>query len=306
MKIGIIANSDLFIPLAYTLAMQKLQVYIFYCPSEDPFTNQKTAGFTSEFKLPFTEEKKPGKHLYQWLKQENFDTCFVIGYPQLIQVDQLKHLKTKLFNIHFSTLPAHKGAAPVFWQLKNGTSEIGLSIHAVTAKFDDGPVVWTKEVPNLTHYNYSLVNHLFSQLCVEGALFILRMTMSGIPLPVVPEKHISSYQKKPGLQDISIHWNGMNAKQICDLIRACNPWNKGACCFYENVPVKLLDAKIENEITLKHQATSPGTIVNSNGHLHILCSDQNIIRVNTILYNDVYLPSYHCESYGIKTGKKFT
>ena len=46
-----------------------------------------------------------------------------------------------VLNVHPSSLPAFRGPAPLFWQLRDGLSEVGLSIHRMVPQFDAGPVL---------------------------------------------------------------------------------------------------------------------------------------------------------------------
>jgi methionyl-tRNA formyltransferase len=303
MRVGIISDSDSLIPLVYTLAAQKLQVYLFYSSSPDQYINQKVSGFVKQFHIPLTEEKNYREDLYQWLIAGNYDACFVIGYKHLIHLKQLNGCSTPLFNIHFGPLPSFKGPVPIFWQLKQGVEKLGLVIHRLSQKFDEGPVVWKKETDNLPHYNFQLVKQLFSQLCVEGVFYILQVLMNKIPLPVIDNTtQIAAYQKRPELKDVLINWQLMEAKEIHNLIRAGNPWNKGAASFFKGQELKLMDAVIiDAEKTMDYRG---GSIVNDENCLHIICCDGKIINVNMVFYNDCFIPGYLCKQWGLVKGQK--
>lgn len=304
MRIGIISNTDSFIPFTYTLAAQGLQVYVFFSPAQDQFVNQKVAAFMLQTKISFTEEKNKEQDVYQWLKKGNYDICFILGYSQLIRLDRLKTCSTKLFNIHFGPLPGFRGPVPVFWQLKSGVGKVGLAIHQLSEKFDDGPVVWTKNVPDHAHYNYQSVNDVLSQLCVEGVFYILNLLMRGLPLPYVNTIGMSmAYHKRPGLNEVLINWNEMDAIEICNLIRACNPWNKGALSFFKGQEVKLMDAIVINDnVSVQSFA---GQIVSDQNCLHIYCRDDKIINVNMLFFNNAFLPVYLAKTIGIVSGERF-
>jgi methionyl-tRNA formyltransferase len=303
MRIGIISNTDSFIPFTYTLANQGVQVFVFFSASADPFVNQKVAAFVQQTKIPFTEERNAAKDVYQWLQSGNYDVCFVLGYAQLIKLDHLKSITTRLYNIHFGPLPGFRGPVPVFWQLKKGMANVGLAIHELSEKFDDGPVVWTKSVPNLPEYNYQFVNDLLGGLCVEGVFYILSLLMQRMPLPRVNTSGASmAYQKRPGLNDVLINWNEMDAAEICNLIKACNPWNKGALSPFKGQEVKLMDAII---IDADYAGQSVGTIVSDKQHIHIYCKHAKVINVNMLFYNNAFLPAYMAKAVGFIAGEKF-
>ncbi len=304
MRIGIVSNSDLFIPLAYTLAAQQLQVYLFYSPSADVFAGQRVTSFIAQSKLPCSEERNKDKDLYKWLHERQLDVCFLLGYGRLIDLDRVRK-GTRLLNIHFGTLPAFRGPLPVFWQLKIGGEKIGLVIHELSRKFDQGAIVWSKEVDNQPQYTSQSVNQLFSQLCVEGAFHILRLLLSGLPLPALAQTGKPGYQKRPELSDILIHWNRMSAREICNLIRACNPWNRGALTVYRGAELKLLDAReVVPTVAGSHPPAAPGTIVYTGERLEVACADGKTIGVNMLLFQDAFLPAYETPLWGFESGQE--
>lgn len=304
MRIGIISNTDSFIPFTYTLVTQQLQVYTFYSCSKDDFINQKVNAFITQNQLPFVEEKDIKNDLYLWLQNGKYDVCFILGYGYLIDLNRLNGCHTQLFNIHFGPLPSFKGPVPVFWQLKGGVDNIGLAIHQLSSKFDDGPVVWMKETRNLPHYNYQTANQVLSQLSVEGVFFILRLLINKLPLPVINGNNtIAAYQKRPVLKDVLIDWKKMNSLEICNLIRACNPWNKGGLSFFKRQEIKLMDAVIAGEADHSNQ-NLPGTILENEEKLHIYCRDGKVINVNMLFYNESFIPAYQHKNWGLVKGEQ--
>jgi methionyl-tRNA formyltransferase len=303
MRVGIISNSDSFIPLAYTLAAQRLQVYLFHSQSQDPFINLKVRDYLSHSSVISTEEKNKDD-LYRWLKANKLDFCFVIGYKYLINLERLVSIETQLFNIHFGLLPSFRGPVPIFWQLKQGVQKLGLCIHRITSKFDEGSIVWYKEFDNQQYYNVQILTQLFNQICVEGALFILQLLSNNLPLPSnKQDEKKACYMKKPTLNDIMIDWKIMDAMQICNLIQACNPWNKGAITIYQNQEVKLMDALIIS--TDNNTEYQPGTILEIDKNLLIHCSDNKQISVSMVYFLDSYIPAYRLSIFGFKSLDKF-
>jgi methionyl-tRNA formyltransferase len=301
MRIGIISNTDTFIPFAYTLVSQQLPIQLFFSPSPDEFVNQKAAAFAQQLSIGLTEEKNTYTDLYNWLLKGNYDACFMLGYAQLINLEKLKSCPTKIYNIHFGTLPAFRGPTPVFWQLKQG-DKIGVTIHEVSKKFDDGPIYWLKEANVLPHFNYEIANQLLGQMCVEGVFYILQLLMNKMPLPVIAGTGKPAYQKRPALKDISINWQQMPAQEICNLVRAANPWNKGATTTFNQQEVKLMDAQILTNVPITN--ATPGTIANDDQNLQIACCDGKTINVNMLFFGSFYLPAYQAKLFGFVKGKR--
>ncbi len=261
--------------------------------------------YVTQAKIGCTNERQVDKDLYNWWANGNFDVCFIIGYKYLVDISRLKNSATQLYNIHFGPLPAYRGAVPVFWQLKNGEDTIGLCIHQLAQKFDDGPVVWVKEIANQPHYNYQSVNLLFNQLCVEGVFYILQLMLSNLTVPIVQRNGIpATYQKRPALNDVIINWQLMKVSDICNLIRAGNPWNKGGITYFNGNEVKLMDAVITQTLMPDKKNHEPGSITVENGQLSICCRDGNSIQVNMLFYNECFIPAYQCLKWGFVTGQK--
>jgi methionyl-tRNA formyltransferase len=50
-------------------------------------------------------------------------------------------------NLHTALLPRYRGLMPIFWALKNGEKETGVSVFLVNEGIDSGPIVVQKRVP---------------------------------------------------------------------------------------------------------------------------------------------------------------
>jgi methionyl-tRNA formyltransferase len=302
MKIGIISTSDIIIPLAYTLAAQKLQVYIFFADGGSTSCLQNTTMFAKQMQIALDTESNK-QTLYSWIKETNCDAYFIMGYGRLIDVSRLTpQVHSCLFNIHFSLLPGYKGPIPLFWQLKHGVEKLGISIHRLSDKYDEGPVVWQKEYPNQNFFAYETASRYLSNMSAEGVFFLLNMMASGIPVIALPPSSaiLPSYYSRPEGKDVLIDWRSMTAKEICNLIRACNPWNKGAITLFKGQELKLMDGFI---VENKTSETIAGTIVSDENTMQIYCLDGKLLQVNMVYYNECFIPTYQCKRWSFTVGR---
>lgn len=75
--------------------------------------------------------------------------------PDLAVVDGTYMLRESVFllprygsiNLHCGRLPDYRGAPPAFWELYNGEREVGVTVHRVTAKLDEGPILQQEHFP---------------------------------------------------------------------------------------------------------------------------------------------------------------
>jgi methionyl-tRNA formyltransferase len=75
--------------------------------------------------------------------------------PDLAVVDGTYVLRESVFllprfgsiNLHCGKLPDYRGAPPAFWELYNGEREVGVTVHRVSAKLDEGPILQQEIFP---------------------------------------------------------------------------------------------------------------------------------------------------------------
>lgn len=290
MKIALVSNSPNCIPLLHYLVQNKVQVNLF-AEAEDTGHESfaEVAHFCRFLKVPIQSNGT----IYNWLKQVKPDVVFILGYKHLIHIQKIEpHLHQKLFNIHFGVLPQYKGPSPVFWQLKNGEPNPGISIHLINEKFDDGDIVWMKKIKREPYFSYGILEQYFRQLLIEGVIYIVQQIIQNKNLiPIPKEFSKNAYQRRPELKDIVIDWNTMNASQITNLINACNPWNKGATTFFKGSEIKIMDAYIDE--ATKHENITPGTIIETGTSLKVACIQNEVLTITFLNSNGIFIPSRH-------------
>jgi Formyl transferase len=52
-------------------------------------------------------------------------------------------------NLHYGEIPAYRGQPPAFWELHDGASEMGVSVHRIDERLDHGDVLGRERVPVL-------------------------------------------------------------------------------------------------------------------------------------------------------------
>ncbi|MDQ2668414.1 MAG: hypothetical protein M3Z05_20835 [Gemmatimonadota bacterium] len=101
----------------------------------------------------------PGKSRPPHLRFRDFhdDDCLAAIRalaPDVIVVDGTYILRPSLFdisrivtlNLHSGRVPDYRGAPPAFWEIIKGETEVGITVHAVTAKVDEGPIYLERSV----------------------------------------------------------------------------------------------------------------------------------------------------------------
>jgi methionyl-tRNA formyltransferase len=150
------------------------------------------------------------------------DCCPVTAYGALLPQAALDIPRYGWVNLHFSLLPAWRGAAPVQHAILHGDDITGATTFRIVAAMDAGPVygVLTEAIkPTDT------AGDLLDRLAVAGAELLVT-TLDGIetgelvPRPQ-PEEGVS-LAPKIGVDDARVDWS-LPAAAIGRLIRACTP-----------------------------------------------------------------------------------
>jgi len=69
-----------------------------------------------------------------------------VAYGRIIPVELLHGPRFGWINLHFSLLPAYRGAAPVQWALLNGDTRTGFTIFKLDKGMDTGPIYIQQEL----------------------------------------------------------------------------------------------------------------------------------------------------------------
>ncbi len=74
------------------------------------------------------------------------DLFIAAGYMFLLKPSLLSIARMVAVNFHASLLPAYRGKHPVFWALRNGEREAGLTAHVMDPRFDTGDILYQVRV----------------------------------------------------------------------------------------------------------------------------------------------------------------
>ena len=102
------------------------------------------------------ENKLPGvdilvtshiRRLAPMLREMKLDLIFVTGFPWRLPAELVSLPRLGSINTHPAVLPRYRGPNPVFWQMMNGESEVGMTIHRMDTEFDTGSILAQATMP---------------------------------------------------------------------------------------------------------------------------------------------------------------
>jgi methionyl-tRNA formyltransferase len=156
------------------------------------------------------------------LREIGPDCCPVTAYGALLPQQALDVPPDGWVNLHFSVLPAWRGAAPVQHAILHGDDVTGATTFRIVRELDAGPVYGVLTEPVLPR---DTAGDLLARLSIAGAELLVA-TLDGIEsgeLEARPQPADGvSYAPKLSSADAEVRWQ-QPAAAVDRLIRACTP-----------------------------------------------------------------------------------
>jgi methionyl-tRNA formyltransferase len=213
---------------------------------------QRAAAAGLEILMP-AKVRDPG--FLDRLRELRPDCCPVTAYGALLPQSALDIPPHGWVNLHFSVLPAWRGAAPVQHAILHGDEITGATTFEIVAALDAGPVygVLTEPIrPDDT------TGTLLSRLAVAGAALLVA-TLDGIEdgtLTAIPQPEEGvSLAPKLTVADAHVDWK-LPAHVVDRLIRACTP-DPGAWTSLDGDRIKLGPVRL----TDGEESLAPGEVL---------------------------------------------
>ncbi|WP_432070318.1 methionyl-tRNA formyltransferase [Streptomyces sp. AA1529] len=201
------------------------------------------------------------------LREIGPDCCPVVAYGALLPRAALDVPARGWVNLHFSLLPAWRGAAPVQHALLAGDGMSGASTFLIEEGLDSGPVygVVTEEVRSR-----DTSGDLLTRLAFAGA-GLLAATMDGIEdgtLQAVPQPQEGvSLAPKISVEDARIDW-AAPALRVDRVVRACSP-APGAWTAFRGERLKVRSLLPDSGAGSATAAPAPGELLVGKNAVHV-------------------------------------
>ena len=191
------------------------------------------------------------------------DCCPVVAYGALLPQRVLDIPPQGWVNLHFSLLPAWRGAAPVQHAILAGDQITGATTFRIVLELDAGPTFATVTEPIRAS---DTAGDLLGRLATSGAELLVR-TLDGIEdgtlTPTPQPDGPAAYAAKIGVEDARISWTA-TADAIDRLIRAAAP-APGAWTTFRGDRFKINSARVSEgrlppgELAVSKSAVRVGT-----------------------------------------------
>jgi len=134
-----------FMKMGTKYAIRKMLVHL-------PNAFRKNGGFNlaqlcGNYEIPVIYESKINStDFLTRVKGMNIDLIISVAAPVIFKKDIIQLPKYGCINIHHAPLPKYRGMMPNFWQMYHDEKRVGMTIHEINPKIDDGRIILQKEV----------------------------------------------------------------------------------------------------------------------------------------------------------------
>ncbi|AII50600.1 methionyl-tRNA formyltransferase [Hymenobacter sp. APR13] len=239
------------------------------------------------------------EELTSWLTALQPTAALVLTFPWRIPAAVLAVPPQGFINVHFAALPDYRGPEPTFWQLRNGEAAGAVTAHRMEADFDTGPVLAATPVPIGPHDTHGLHRAQLALAAVATGRALLEALRTGAPGHPQDEA-AARYWPRPSLADLCIVWQEP-AEAIARLVRAANPWNRGALAALRGQPLRVLGATPRPETV----DAAPGTVVlaTPGQALLVACGAGQVLQLDMVALEEGFFTGGQLANLGIQPGE---
>jgi methionyl-tRNA formyltransferase len=225
--------------------------------------------------VPVWQPEKP-REVIDDLRALAVDACAVVAYGALLPESVLAVGGAGFVNLHFSLLPAWRGAAPVQHAILNGDRETGVTCFVIEKGMDTGPVLTERRAsigPEET------AGELLARLAALGAPALVeavRGLVDGTLEPQPQDHDAASYAPKITPDDAALDWR-LPAARLHDAVRAFNPM-PGAHTTLAGERLKVHRARV----VAQAPDAAPGTVVAAGPDGVLVACGQQALRLDEV------------------------
>ena len=172
--------------------------------------------------VPVVKANQVDDHALSQLASFNADLGVVVAYGAFLDSTALAALPKGWINLHYSLLPALRGAAPVQHALLKGLSSTGVTAFQLDKGMDSGPILMQAPTAIEPDENAGRLLDRLTDLGISVLLELLPGIASGIAKPAPQDESAATFAPKIHRSHAQINWNE-TAANIQQLVLAMNP-----------------------------------------------------------------------------------
>jgi methionyl-tRNA formyltransferase len=198
------------------------------------------------------------------------DVAVVVAFGSILPTELLEAVPHGFVNLHFSLLPAYRGAAPVQRAIMAGEQVSGASIMELTEGMDEGPVIATREEPIAPDDTTATYGAKLADIGADMLVTVLPLYVEGAVEPSPQDDAKATYADKLSTEDARIDWS-QPSDRIDALVRALDP-EPGAWTTLNETRLKVFKVVPAGEEDLE-----PGRVIDTRAGLVVGTGDSAVL-----------------------------
>lgn len=171
----------------------------------------------------FQPSSAKGPEMAMWMMSQAPRAAIVVAYGKILPGALLEVPPLGFLNVHFSLLPAYRGAAPVQRAVMDGVPETGVSIMRLTEGMDEGPVLAARRLPLDPSRTAGEIGEELSEIGASALVGALDDYAAGVITPKDQDHAAATYASKITNEEASIDWRG-SAEEIRRHVHGLSPF----------------------------------------------------------------------------------
>ena len=152
------------------------------------------------------------------------DLICVSCFPQLLPPEILQIPRLGCLNVHPSLLPRFRGPAPLFWALRAGVAQTGVTVHFMDEKFDTGDVALQRPFPLPTGITHTELETTLAQIGAELLVEAVQKADAGtLPRQAQPPGVTSNPWPREADFALDTNWSAQHAYNF---MRGTGNWER--------------------------------------------------------------------------------
>lgn len=207
------------------------------------------------------------------------DLIVVMAYGQIIPQAILDLPPLGCWNLHASLLPLHRGAAPIQAAILEGDAESGITVMAVEAGLDSGPMLLHETLTLSPDETGGSLHDKLAALAPAALDRALPLILSGTPPVTVQDPaqatHIGKLDRSHGVLDWSLPAAALDRR-----IRAFHPWPGTSSTLPDGTVVKIFPPTHHGDEA--SGCPLPGTLIAAGPDHLLFATGQGTLRIQEI------------------------
>ena len=136
------------------------------------------------------------------IRVRGIDLIISVAAPTIFRQKLIDLPPLGCINIHHAPLPRYKGMMPNFWQLYHGEKTVGITVHKINRRIDEGEIILQKEVAVIPGESLDALIKRTKRLGAHCMAEAIEMVRSGAVQPIENPTDQASYFSFPTKHDV--------------------------------------------------------------------------------------------------------